>query len=321
MSDMVLFTGNSNPELAKNIANKLGMRLGKIDVGRFSDDEIRVEIMESIRGRDVYILQSTCVPTNDNLMELLVMSDACRRSRAKSITAVVPYFGYSRQDRRPGYSRVPITSRLVADMVAAAGVEYLIAVDLHAAQIQGFFNIPTINISASPVLTGDIYKRYYGEDMIVVSPDVGGVARARTIAKQLGNADLAIIDKRRPEANVSEVMNIIGDVKDRNCVMVDDMVDTAGTLCKAAAALKENGAKKVVAYCTHAVLSGSAYSNITESELDEIVVSDTIPLSPLFRQAIEDGSTKVRILSMSGLLAETIHRLHNNESISQIYTE
>jgi len=321
MADMVLFTGNSNPKLAQSISNKLLLRPGKIDVGRFSDDEIRVEIMESIRGRDVFIIQSTCVPTNDNLMELLVMADACRRSRAKSITAVVPYFGYSRQDRRPGYSRVPITSRLVADMIAAAGVEYLVAVDLHAAQIQGFFNIPTINISAAPVLTGDIYKRYYGEDMMVVSPDVGGVARARSIAKQLGNADLAIIDKRRPEANVSEVMNIIGDVDGRTCILVDDMVDTAGTLCKAAAALKENGAKKVIAYCTHAVLSGSAYSNITESELDEIIVSDTIPLSPLFKQAIEDGSKKLRVLSMSGLLAETIHRLHNNESISQIYTE
>jgi len=321
MAEMTLFTGNSIPSLAGKISGKLHHRLGKIDVGRFSDDEIRVEIMEGVRGKDVYIIQSTCVPTNDNLMELLVMSDACRRSRAHSITAIVPYFGYSRQDRRPGYSRVPITSRLVADMVAAAGVDYLVAVDLHASQIQGFFNIPTLNVSAAPVLVGDIWKRYFSKDMIVVSPDVGGVARARSIAKQLDNADLAIIDKRRPEANVSEVMNIIGDVEGKTCIIVDDMVDTAGTLCKAAAALKEHGAVTVVAYCTHAVLSGSAFSTVIDSKLDELVITDTIPLSPLFKEALATGSKKFRVLSIGGLLAETIHRLHNNESVSEIYTE
>jgi len=310
------FTGNSNPALAKRIARTLKSKLGDLEVSQFSDGEVRVEYNEGIRGNDVFLIQSTCAPTNDNLMQLLVMADAARRSNANKIYAVVPYFGYSRQDRRPGYSRVAITSRLVADMVATAGIDYLVTIDIHASQIQGFFSIPTLNVSASPVLTGDIWKRYSMDDMIIVSPDVGGVARARAIAKQLDNADLAIIDKRRPEANVSEVMNIIGDVEGKTCVLVDDMVDTAGTLCKAAVALKERGASKVVAYCTHPILSGVALDNIRNSELDELVVTDTIPLSDEAKQL-----SNIRVLSVAGLLAETIHRLDNNLSVSEIYMD
>jgi len=310
------FTGNSNPALAQRITRTLKSKLGKIEVSQFSDGEVRVEYNEGVRGNDVFLIQSTCKPTNDNLMQLLVMADAARRSNANKIYAVVPYFGYSRQDRRPGYSRVAITSRLVADMVATAGIDYLVTIDIHASQIQGFFSIPTLNVSASPVLTGDIWKRHSMNDMIIVSPDVGGVARARAIAKQLDNADLAIIDKRRPEANVSEVMNIIGDVEGKTCVLVDDMVDTAGTLCKAATALKEKGARKVVAYCTHPVLSGNALDNIRDSVLDELVVTDTIPLTEEAKQF-----SKIRVLSVAGLLAETIHRLDNNESVSEIYMD
>jgi len=310
------FTGNSNPALAQRITRTLKSKLGKIEVSQFSDGEVRVEYNEGVRGNDVFLIQSTCKPTNDNLMQLLVMADAARRSNANKIYAVVPYFGYSRQDRRPGYSRVAITSRLVADMVATAGIDYLVTIDIHASQIQGFFSIPTLNVSASPVLTGDIWKRHSMNDMIIVSPDVGGVARARAIAKQLDNADLAIIDKRRPEANVSEVMNIIGDVEGKTCVLVDDMVDTAGTLCKAATALKEKGARKVVAYCTHPVLSGNALDNIRDSVLDELVVTDTIPLTEEAKQF-----SKIRVLSVAGLLAETIHRLYNNESVSEIYMD
>lgn len=314
MSGLKIFSGSSNQPLANKIVNKLKIEPGKVELGRFSDGEIRVELMEPVRGQDLYLIQSTCAPTNDNLMELLVMADACRRSNAHKVIAVVPYFGYSRQDRRPDYSRVSITSRLVADMIDAAGIDYMVTVDLHAAQIQGFFNIPTLNVTASPVLTGDIWKRYGGKNMIVVSPDVGGVARARAIAKQLDNADLAIIDKRRPKANVSQVMNVIGDVAGKDCVLVDDMIDTAGTLCKAAAALKEKGANKVVAYATHAVFSGAACDNIHMSELDEVVVTDTIPLSPLCMT-----ESKIRVLGIGELLAETIHRLYNNESVSEIY--
>jgi len=311
-----LFTGNSNPQLARKIAKSFKVQLGDLEVNQFSDGEVRVEYNEGVRGQDLFLIQSTCAPTNDNLMQLLVMADAAKRSDANKIYAVVPYFGYSRQDRRPGYSRVSITSRLVADMVVAAGIDYLVTIDIHAAQIQGFFSIPTLNISAAPVLTGDIWRRYSNKDMIIVSPDVGGVARARAIAKQLDNADLAIIDKRRPEANVSEVMNIIGDVAGKTCVLVDDMVDTAGTLCKAAAALKENGAKKVVAYCTHPVLSGNALDNIRNSVLDELVVTDTIPLTEAAKQI-----SKIRVLSIAGLLADTIYRLDNNESVSEIYMD
>jgi ribose-phosphate pyrophosphokinase len=311
-----LFAGNSNPGLACKVAKSFKTHLGDLEVNQFSDGEVRVEYNTSVRGQDLFLIQSTCAPTNDNLMQLLVMADAARRSDASKIYAVVPYFGYSRQDRRPGYSRVSITSRLVADMVAAAGIDYLVTVDIHAAQIQGFFSIPTLNVSASPVLTGDIWIRYSNNDMIIVSPDVGGVARARSIAKQLNNANLAIIDKRRPEANVSEVMNIIGDVEGKVCVLVDDMVDTAGTLCKAATALKENGAKKVVAYCTHPVLSGNALDNIRNSVLDELVVTDTIPLTEEAKQI-----SKIRVLSVAGLLADTIYRLDNNESVSENYMD
>ena len=312
-----LFAGNSNPDLANKIAYAFNkVQLGAVDVSQFSDGEVRVEYNEGVRGKDLFLIQSTCAPTNDNLMQLLVMADAARRSNANKIIAVVPYFGYSRQDRRPGYSRVSITSRLVADMIAAAGIDYLVTIDIHAAQIQGFFSIPTLNVAASPVLTADIWRYYSKNNMIIVSPDVGGVARARSIAKQLDNADLAIIDKRRPEANVSEVMNIIGDVDGKTCVLIDDMVDTAGTLCKAAAALKKEGAKKVVAYCTHPVLSGAALDNIRESVLDELVVTDTIPLTEEAKQL-----SKIRVLSVAGLLAETLYRLDNNESVSEIYMD
>src|SRR5512137_478418 len=275
--NLMVFTGNANPRLAQAVAQHLNIRLGKAQVSKFSDGEVTVELFENVRGKDVFVLQSTCQPTNDNLMELMIMVDALKRASAGRITAAIPYFGYARQDRRPRSARVAITAKVVADMLSTVGVQRVMVMDLHADQIQGFFNIPVDNIYATPILLGDLWKRNY-EDLIVVSPDVGGVVRARAIAKRL-DSELAIIDKRRPRANVSEVMHIIGDVNGRTCVIMDDMVDTANTLCKAATALKEHGAKKVVAYCTHPVLSGGAVPRIAESELDELVVSDTIPLT------------------------------------------
>ncbi len=311
---LMVFTGNANPKLATDVVKRLNISLGRATVGRFSDGEVTVEIMEHVRGRDVFVLQSTCVPTNDNLMELLIMVDALKRASAGRITAAVPYFGYSRQDRRPRSARVPITAKVVANMLQAVGVDRLLTVDLHADQIQGFFDIPVDNIYAAPILLGDIWKHQY-RDLLVVSPDVGGVVRARALAKRL-ESDLAIIDKRRPKANVSEVMNIIGEVKDRTCVIMDDMVDTAGTLCKAATALKAHGAKKVLAYCTHAVLSGSAISRIAESDLDELVVTDTIPLR-------DDAKAcgRIRQISIAELLAETMLRISNEESVSSLFME
>ncbi len=312
---MMLFTGNANRPLARAIARHLQMALGKATVGCFSDGEIMVEIAENVRGRHCVVIQPTCAPTNDNFMELLVLIDALRRASAHSITAVVPYLGYARQDRRPRSARVPITARVVANMITSVGTDRMLTVDLHAEQIQGFFDIPMDNVYASPVLLGDIWKHEY-EDLMVVSPDVGGVVRARAIARQLDNADLAIIDKRRPRANESQVMNIIGDVAGRTCVMVDDLVDTAGTLCHAAEALKDHGARKVVAYCTHPVLSGKAIDNINNSTLDELVVTDTIPLR-------EDAKAcpKIRALSVAGLIAETILRIYTEESVSSLFIE
>ena len=312
-SKMMVFTGNANPELAQKVATKLELSLGKADVGKFSDGEIAVELNENVRGKDVFVVQSTCAPTNDNLMELIVMIDALRRASAARITAVVPYFGYSRQDRRVRSARVPITAKVVADMMVNVGVDRVLTVDLHAEQIQGFFACPVDNVYASPVLNDDILDCHY-EDLIVVSPDIGGVVRARAIAKQLDDADLAIIDKRRPRANEAQVMNLIGEVDSRTCLLVDDMVDTAGTLCKAADALKERGAARVVAYCTHAVLSGSALSNIRKSQLDQLVVTDTIPLSEEAR-----GIDKIRQLTLSDLLAESMRRVSNEESISALF--
>ncbi len=318
MSDsrMMVFTGNANPQLAQAVVKYLDTSLGKAVVGRFSDGEVMVEVMENIRGRDVFIIQSTCAPTNDNLMELCVMIDAMRRASASRITAVIPYFGYSRQDRRSRSVRVPITARVVADMITVSGADRVLTVDLHADQIQGFFDLPVDNIYASPILLGDIWRHKQGDDMVVVSPDVGGVVRARAIAKRLDDADLAIIDKRRPKPNVARVMNIIGDVEGRTCVLVDDLVDTAGTLCQAANALKEHGASKVVSYCTHAVLSGPAVSNIENSQLDELVVTDTIPLS-----AEAQACSRIRQLSLAELLGETIRRISNEESVSSLFVE
>ncbi|MCP4210077.1 MAG: ribose-phosphate pyrophosphokinase [Halieaceae bacterium] len=309
----MVFTGNANPELAQKVASRLYLALGKADVGRFSDGETAVELNENVRGKDVFILQSTCAPTNDNLMELVVMIDALRRASATRITAVVPYFGYARQDRRVRSARVPISSKVVADMMVAVGVDRVLTVDLHAEQIQGFFQCPVDNIYGSPVLIEDILESQY-KDLIVVSPDIGGVVRARAIAKQLNEADLAIIDKRRPKANEAQVMNLIGEVKDRTCILVDDMVDTAGTLCKAADALKERGASKVIAYCTHPVLSGSAMDNIRNSQLDELVVTDTIPLSEEAKSV-----NKIRQLTIADLLAESMRRVSNEESISALF--
>ncbi len=308
----MVFTGNANPKLAKLVVERLDIPLGEMSVGKFSDGEITVEIDENVRGKDVFIIQPTCTPTNDNLMELLLMADGLRRASAARITAVVPYFGYARQDRRPRSARVPISARAVADMMVGAGIDRVLTVDLHADQIQGFFSVPVDNVYGSPILLDDIARQKY-EDLIVVSPDVGGVVRARAIAKQL-NVDLAIIDKRRPEANVAEIMNIIGDVEGRTCVLVDDMVDTAGTLCHAATALKERGAKAVVAYCTHPVLSGPAIDRLKASALDELVVSDTIPLSVPAQK-----SGRVRQLTIAGLLAESIRRVNNEESISAMF--
>ena len=311
---MRIFTGNANPKLAEAVCRHLNISLGRCVVGQFSDGEVMVELLENVRGRDVFILQSTCAPTNDNLMEILVMADALKRASAGRITAAIPYFGYARQDRRPRSARVPISAKVVADTIATVGVHRVMVMDLHADQIQGFFNIPVDNIYATPVLLGDLWKQNY-DDLLVVSPDVGGVVRARAIAKRL-ESDLAIIDKRRPKANVSEVMNIIGDVRDRTCVIMDDIVDTAGTLCKAAQALKQNGAKRVLSYCTHAVLSGSAVARIVDSELDELVVTDTIPLR-------DDAKAcpRIRVVPIAGLLAETLLRISNEESVSSLFMD
>jgi len=314
-STMAVFTGNANPMLAQDIARHLMQPLGRAIVGRFSDGEIQVEIMENVRGKDVYLVQSTCPPANDHLMELLVMADACRRASAGRITAVIPYLGYARQDRRPRATRVPITAKLVADMIGRAGVDRVLTVDLHADQIQGFFDVPVDNVYASPVLLGEVWKQKY-ENMIVVSPDVGGVVRARALARRLDDADLAIIDKRRPRANESQVMNIIGDVHGRSCVMVDDLVDTAGTLCMAAQALKDEGATRVTAYITHPVLSGSAVERISSSALDELVVTDTIPL-----RADARACSRIRVMTVAGLLAETMRRIRDEESVSSLYVD
>jgi ribose-phosphate pyrophosphokinase len=312
---MALFTGNANPALAHEVARHLKVPLGRASVGKFSDGEVNVELMENVRGRDVFILQPTCPPTNDHLMELLVMIDAARRASATSITAVIPYFGYARQDRRPRGSRSPITAKLVANMLSGAGADRVLTIDLHADQITGFFDIPVDNVYGSPVLLGDAYRQRY-KNMMVVSPDVGGVVRARALAKQLDDVDLAIIDKRRPRANEVKVMNIIGDVKDRSCVLIDDLVDTAGTLCQAAEALKDHGALKVVAYITHPVLSGKAVERISGSALDELVVTDTIPLSP-----VAAACGRIRVLSVAELLAETIRRIRDEESVSSMYID
>jgi ribose-phosphate pyrophosphokinase len=314
-SRLMLFAGNANPSLAQDIANYLRMPLGKATVGRFSDGEVQIEILENVRGKDVFVIQPTGAPTNENVMELLMMLDALKRASASRITAVVPYFGYARQDRRPRSARVPISAKVVADMIGECGANRVLTVDLHSDQIQGFFDIPVDNVYASPVLLGDIWRQKY-EKLIVVSPDVGGVVRARALAKQLDEADLAIIDKRRPRANEAQVMNIIGDVADRTCILVDDLVDTAGTLGKAAAALKERGAIKVVAYVTHPVLSGPAITNIVRSALDAVVVTDTIPLT-----AEAEACPKIRQLSIAVLLAEAIRRVSAEESVSSLYVE
>lgn len=311
----MIFTGNANPRLAIEIADNLNTPLGKINVGRFSDGEIMVEIGENVRGGDIFLVQSICAPANDNLMELVIITDALRRASATRITAVIPYMGYARQDRRTRSARVPITAKVVANMIAAAGVDRVVTVDLHADQIQGFFDVPLDNVYASPVLMGDIWKHEF-EDLMVVSPDVGGVVRARALAKRLDDTDLAIIDKRRPNPNESEVMNIIGDVNGRTCIIIDDLVDTAGTLCNAAGVLKDNGAKKVLAYCTHPVLSGNAVKNIENSRLDELVVTDTIPLR-------SEAATceRIRQLSVANMLAESVRRISEGESLSSMFVD
>ena len=310
-----IFTGNANPELAQRIARHLTLPLSKIQVNKFSDGEVAIEILENVRGRDSYIVQSTCPPVNDNLMELLVMADALRRASVARVTAVIPYFGYARQDRRPRAARVPITARLVAGMIATAGVDRVLTLDLHADQIQGFFSIPLDNVYGSPVLLGDLYKQKIS-DPVVVSPDIGGVVRARAFAKRMDDADLAIIDKRRPRPNESQVMNIIGEVAGKTCVLIDDMVDTAGTLCAAAEALKNKGAERVVAYLTHAVFSGPAVERIGASQLDEVVVTDTIPLSAEARQC-----DRIRQLGVAELLAETMRRMSLDESVSSLFVD
>lgn len=314
MADLMVFTGNANPKLAQQIVDRLGIPMGDATVSQFSDGEVAVELNENVRGRDVFVVQSTCAPTNDNLMELIVMVDALRRASAGRITAVVPYFGYARQDRRVRSARVPITAKVVADMMVSVGIDRVLTVDLHAEQIQGFFDVPVDNVYGSPVLLDDIRAQGH-EDLIVVSPDIGGVVRARALAKQLG-VDLAIIDKRRPKANVAEVMNLIGDVEGRTCILIDDMVDTAGTLCGAANALKGFGAQKVVAYCTHPVLSGKALNNISNSVLDELVVADSIPLSDELANC-----DKIRQLTLSTMLAEAMRRLSNEESLSAMFEQ
>jgi len=314
IDNMVVFTGNANPALAEAVVRHLGLPMGKAVVGRFSDGEVMVELMEHVRGKDVYVLQPTCSPSNDNLMELLVIMDAVKRSAARRITAVIPYYGYARQDRRPRTARVAITARLAADMIQIAGANRVLTMDLHADQIQGFFNIPVDNIYASLVLLGDIWRAEH-KDLLVVSPDVGGVVRARAHAKHL-DADLAIIDKRRPRPNEAKVMHIIGEVEGRTCVLIDDLVDTAGTLCEAATALKEHGAKKVLAYCTHPVLSGPAVENIQRSQLDELVVTDTIPLKPEAR-----ACKRIRQVSVAEILAESMRRLAEEDSVSSLFME
>jgi ribose-phosphate pyrophosphokinase len=310
----MVFTGNAHPKLAEDVVRHLNISMGRATVGRFSDGEVNVEIMENVRGKDVFVLQSTCAPTNDSLMEIMLMVDALRRASAGRITAAIPYLGYARQDRRVRSARVPITARVVADMLTVVGVNRVLTMDLHSDQIQGFFDIPVDNIYSTPILMGDIWKQNY-DDLMVVSPDVGGVVRARAVAKRL-ECELAIIDKRRPKPNVAKVMNIIGDVKDRTCLIMDDMVDTANTLCEAANALKANGARKVIAYCTHAVLSGSAVERVTHSALDELVVTDTIPLR-------DDAKTcgRIRQLSVANLMAETIRRISDEDSVSSLFSE
>jgi ribose-phosphate pyrophosphokinase len=315
LTNVTLFAGNSNPALASEIAGYLNLPLGKISVAKFSDGEVMVEIAENVRGREVFVIQSFCTPVNDNLMELLVIADAARRASASGVTALIPYMGYARQDRRPRSARVPITAKVVANMIGSVGINRVLTVDLHADQIQGFFDMPLDNVYASPVLLGDVWKHKY-QDQIVVSPDVGGVVRARALAKRLDDTDLAIIDKRRPNPNESEVMNIIGDVAGRTCVLVDDLVDTAGTLCNAAGALKKAGAVRVVAYCTHPVLSGRAVKNIESSVLDELVVTDTIPLRP---DAAACG--RIRQLSVAAMLAESIRRVSEGESLSSMFVD
>lgn len=311
---LMVFSGNANPKLAADVVKGLGIALGAATVGRFSDGEVNIELLENVRGKDVFVLQSTCAPTNDNLMELVILVDALKRASAGRITAALPYFGYARQDRRPRSARVPITAKVVANMLQAVGVQRLLTMDLHADQIQGFFDIAVDNVYATPVLLEDLARQKH-HDLLVVSPDVGGVVRARAVAKRL-ECDLAIIDKRRPKANVSEVMNIIGEVKDRTCVIMDDIVDTAGTLCKAAQALKDDGARAVLAYCTHAVLSGAAASRIQDSALDELVVTDTIPLRDDAK-----ASPKIRQVSVAALLADTMLRISNEESVSSLFGE
>ncbi|MDO4879599.1 MAG: ribose-phosphate pyrophosphokinase [Neisseria sp.] len=311
---LMVFTGNANPQLAANVVKHLDISLGNASVNKFSDGEIAIELLENVRGRDVFILQSTCAPTNDNLMEILTMADALKRASAGRITAAIPYFGYARQDRRPRSARVPISAKLVANMLYSAGIDRLLTVDLHADQIQGFFDIPVDNIYATPILFHDV-RRQQIDNLTVVSPDIGGVVRARAMAKSL-NSDLAIIDKRRPKANVAEVMNIIGDIEDRTCLIVDDMIDTANTLCKAASALKERGASRVLAYATHPVFSGEAIERIASSDIDQVVVTDTIPL-PARAQACN----RIRQVSIAGLLAETVRRISNEESVSYLFNE
>ena len=313
MANLMLFSGSSNEALAQRVAQQLHLSLGNIDVGRFSDGEVTVEVHENVRGKDVFLMQSTCAPTNDNIMELLIMADAMHRASAQRVTAVVPYYGYARQDRRPRSARVAISAKVIADMISTVGIDRILTVDLHADQIQGFFNIPVDNIYGSPVLVDHILAQRY-ENPIVVSPDVGGVVRARAIAKQIDDLDLAIIDKRRPQANVTKVMNVIGDVKGKTCIMVDDIVDTAGTLCTAAEALKEEGAAAVVCYITHAIFSGPAIERIVNSEIDQIVVTDTISLSEA-----ANACEKIHQLSLDRLLAESIRRVSNEESISAMF--
>ena len=313
---MMLFAGKAHPQLAEDVASRLGMPLGKALVSTFSDGEVQIEIEENVRNQEVFVLQPTGAPSAKNLVELLALADALKRASAARVTAVIPYFGYARQDRRPRSARVPITAKLVAKMIGTAGIDRVVTVDLHAEQIQGFFDIPVDNVYASPVLLADIWRNHSMDDLIVVSPDVGGVVRARALAKRLDDADLAIIDKRRPKANVATVMNIIGDVAGKTCVMVDDIVDTAGTLCAAAAALKERGAKKVVAYCVHPVLSGAAMSNLANSQLDQLVVTNTLPLS-----AEAKANPKIRVLPVAELLAETIRRIAFGESVSSLYVD
>ena len=313
--NLLVFTGNANRPLALAVCRQLGIPLGKAQVGQFSDGEVQVEIEENVRRQEVFVIQSTSAPTAENFMELLVLIDALKRASVASVTAVVPYFGYARQDRRPRSARVPITAKVVADMICKVGANRVLTVDLHADQIQGFFDIPVDNVYASPILLGDIWRQKY-PDLMVVSPDVGGVVRARAIAKRLDDADLAIIDKRRPKPNVAKVMHIIGEVEDRDCVLVDDLVDTAGTLCQAARALKDHGARSVMAYCTHAVLSGPAISNIEKSVLDELVVTDTIPLRPDARKC-----SRIRVLSIAEMLAETMRRISAEESVSSLFMD